>query len=341
MKKILILATSFLDELLTHPKEEGRASHMLKELAKNHTDIEIDYRCDRNPEQVLQAEELKDVVAIIADLEKYDRPLLSKVSNTKGGSLSIISRYGTGYSSVDIDAATDYGIIVTNAPGCNALPTAEWTQSTIMDVAGRRILHQATASLGKTKEGPSRLDVSGKTLGVIGTGMIGKYVVKLFAGYDLEVLAYDIYPDDEWAKNNGVHYSSLQDIYKKADIITLHASSAEMIVGKDEISLMNPTTVLVNCARGLLVDNRVVYKAVKEGRIWGYGLDEIWTESDLPLDNLNIIVSSHVGSDTDMGKIGMQIMSTEAVIDYMHHKIPKHIVNKNVLEKINSVKMEN
>ncbi len=335
MKKVIVLATSFLDELLTHPKDEGRANQMLETLAKNNTDIEIVYRCDRNPEQAFQVEELEDVVAIIADLEKYDRPLLSKVSHTNGGSLSLISRYGVGYSSVDIEAATDYGIIVTNTPGCNSLPTAEWTQSTIMDVAGRRILHQATASNGKTKEGPSRLDVSGKTLGVIGTGMIGKYVVKLLSGYDLEVLAYDIYPDDEWANNNGVHYSSLQDIYKKADIITLHASSTEMIIGEDELNLMNPTTLLVNCARGLLVDNRAAYKAVKEGRIWGYGLDEVWTESDLPLDNLNIIVSSHVGSDTDLGKIGMQIMSTEAVIDYMHHKIPKHVVNKEVLEKIN------
>jgi D-3-phosphoglycerate dehydrogenase len=330
MKKVLILATSFLDELLTHPKAEGRAGQMLETLAQNHTDIEIVYRCDRHPEQPFQTEELEDVVAIIADLEKYDRPLMSKVSNTSGGSLSLISRYGVGCSSVDIDAATDYGIIVTNTPGCNSLPTAEWTQSTIMDVAGRRILHQATASNGKPKQGPSRLDVSGKTLGVIGTGSIGKYV-----GYDLEVLAYDIYPDDEWANKNDVRYTSLQNIYKNANIITLHASSTEMIIGEDELKLMNPTTILVNCARGLLVDNRAAYKAVKENRIWGYGLDEIWTESDLPLDNLNIIVSSHVGSDTDMGKIGMQIMSTESVIDYMHHKIPKYVVNKEVLKTIN------
>ena len=332
MKKILVLATSFLDEMITHPKEEGKAKQMLDELAGNsNNQIEILYRCDRNPEDPLQVEEFEDVTAVIADLEKYDRKFLSEVNKSAGGSLGLISRYGIGINSVDIDAATEFGVIVANAPGCNALPTAEWTQSTIMDVAGRRVLHYNTASAGKSKEGPSRLDITGKTLGVIGTGTIGKNVVKLMKGYDVNVLAYDIYPDHQWANENNAQYSSLKDICSNADIITLHASSSEMIIGQEEIDLMKPTTVLVNCARGILVDNRAVYEAVKKEKIWGYGLDEIWTEKDLPLDGLNIIVSSHVGSDSDMGKIGMQVMSAEAVVDYMSGETPKHVVNQEVL----------
>jgi D-3-phosphoglycerate dehydrogenase len=332
-KKILILATSFLDDLITHPKDEGRAKQMLTDLASNSNDqIEIVYRCDRNPEDALQPDEFENVVAVIADLEKYDRNFLFKVSKKNGGSLELISRYGIGYSSVDMEAATESDIIVTNAPGCNALPTAEWTQSTIMDVAGRRILHYNTASKGKVKEGSSRLDVTGKILGIVGTGTIGKYVAKLMKGYDVKIMAHDIYPDPVWAKENNARYTDLADICKNADIITLHASCAEMIISQKEIDLMKPVTVLVNCARGILADNRAVYNAVKNGKIWGYGLDEMWLENDLPLDGLNIIVSSHVGSDTDMGKIGMQIMSTEAVIDHMNHKIPEHVINKEVLQ---------
>ncbi|MCK5134241.1 MAG: hypothetical protein KAR19_00520 [Bacteroidales bacterium] len=332
MKKILVLATSFLDEMITHPKEEGKAKQMLDELAGNsNNQIEILYRCDRNPEDPLQVEEFEDVTAVIADLEKYDRKFLSEVNKSAGGSLGLISRYGIGINSVDIDAATEFGVIVANAPGCNALPTAEWTQSTIMDVAGRRVLHYNTASTGKSKEGPSRLDITGKTLGIIGTGTIGKNVVKLMKGYDVNVLAYDIYPDHQWANENNAQYSSLKDICSNADIITLHASSSEMIIGQEEIDLMKPTTVLVNCARGILVDNRAVYEAVKKEKIWGYGLDEIWTEKDLPLDGLNVIVSSHVGSDSDMGKIGMQLMSAEAVVDYISGETPKHVVNQEVL----------
>jgi D-3-phosphoglycerate dehydrogenase len=316
-----------LDELITHPKDEGKAKQMLDELAGNSNGtLEIVYRCDRNPEEPLQSEEFENVAAVIADLEKYDRKLLAEIGKNNGGPSGLISRYGIGYSSVDLEAAAEYGIIVTNAPGCNALPTAEWTQSTIMDVAGRRILQYNTASVGNKKEGPSRLDVTGKTLGVIGTGTIGKYVVKLMIGYDVKILAYDIYPDHEWAKGNNVSYTNLENICKDADIITLHASSSEMIIGQNEIDLMKPTTVLVNCARGILVDNRAVYKAVNDEKIWGYGLDEIWTEKDLPLDGLNIIVSSHVGSDSDMGKIGMQMMSAEAVVDYINGRTPKHIV---------------
>jgi len=334
MKRILVLATSFLDDMITHPKEEGKAKQMLDQLAENSNgQIEILYRCDRKPEDPLQAEEFEDVKAVIADLEKYDRGFISEVNKSTGGSLGLISRYGIGINSVDIDAATEFGVIVANAPGCNALPTAEWTQSTIMDVAGRRVLHYNTASAGKGKEGPSRLDISGKTLGVIGTGTIGKNVVKLMKGYDVNVLAYDIYPDHQWANENNAQYSTLEDICSNADIITLHASSSEMIIGQEEIDLMKPTTILVNCARGILVDNRAVYQAVRSEKIWGYGLDEIWTEKDLPLDGLNIIVSSHVGSDSDMGKIGMQMMSAEAVIDYLSENPLKHVVNPEVLNK--------
>ena len=164
-KKVVVFATSFLDELVSHPADEGKAKEMLDELEKKFADeIEVEYRCDRNPDEPLTEAELENVVAVIADLEKYDREILSKAGKKAGGSLELIARYGIGYVSVDLEAATEYGVMVTNAPGCNAMPTAEWTQATIMDVAGRRINHYSTASKGKVKEGPSRLDVYGKTL---------------------------------------------------------------------------------------------------------------------------------------------------------------------------------
>ncbi len=336
-KKILVLATSFLDDLVSHPKEEGKAKKMLEDLeSKFGNKIEVEYRCDRNPEKKLTVEELKNVVAVIADLEIYDRKLLSKVGKKAGGSLELIARYGIGYVSVDLEAATEFGVMVTNAPGCNALPTAEWTHATIMAVAGRRINHYYTASKGKVKEGPSRLDVTNKKLGIIGTGTIGKNVAKLMSGYEVEILAYDIYPDNNWAKKNNAKYVKLEELYKESDIITIHAAASEQLIGAKEISMMKKTTILVNCARGILTDNRAIYNAVKENKLWGFGLDEIWTEEDLPLDeSLNIIVSSHVGSDTDSGKIGMQVMSTEAVVDFISGKRPKHVVNKEIFNKDN------
>lgn len=333
-QKILVLATSFLDNLITHPPDEGKAKKMLDQLMINSGgNIEVVYQCERLPQEPLQVAEFKEVRAVIADLEQYDRKLLSQIGVKARGMLGLISRYGIGYSSIDIKAATDYGIIVTNCPGCNALPTAEWTHSTILDIAGRRILHYKSASVGGTKEGPSRLDVSGTILGVIGTGTIGKLVVRLLKGYNMTFIAYDPFPDTDWAKENRVEYMKLQDLCHRADIITLHAACSETIIGEEEIKLMKPTTILVNCARDNLVDYQASYKAVKEGRIWGYGLDETWPDQSLPLDGLNIIVSPHVGSDSDRGKIGMQLMSAQAVVDFMNGNTPKHIVNKEVLNR--------
>jgi len=331
-KKILVLATSFLDTLISHPPEEGKAGKMFEELVMNSNgEIEVIYRCERKPEEALKVAEFEGVTAVIADLEKYTREFLSKVGIKSGGSLRLISRYGIGYDSVDIKSATEFGVIVTNCPGCNALPTAEWAHSTILDIAGRRILHYKTASRGKPKEGPSRIDISGKTLGVIGTGTIGKLVVNLMKGYQMKVIAYDPYPDMNWARENNVEYISVEELCQKADIITLHAASNNTIIGEKEIRLMKPTAVLVNCARGILVDYKSVYSAVKEGKIWGYGIDEIWTDKSLPIDDMNIIVSPHVGSDTDKGKIGMQLMSTQAVIDFITGNTPRYVVNKEVL----------
>ncbi len=330
-QKVLIFATSFLDELLTHPEGEGRAMEMLKNLEKDHNII-VEYRCNRNPSKPLEEQELDSVIAVIADLEKYRRELLSKVGVKAGGELRLISRYGIGVDSVDLNAATEYGVLVTNTPGANALPTAEWAVTTMLDVAGRRIHQHEVASRGRTKRGPSRVDISGKTLGVVGTGNIGKNVVKLLKGFEMKVIASDLYPDERWAEENNVSYTDLESLCREADFITLHASAGKTIIGEAEIALMKPMVVLVNCARGILVDNRSVYKAVKDGKIWGYGIDEVWEYADLPTNGLNIVTSPHVGSDTDRGKVNMQIASARAVIDFIEGRRPQHPVNPEVLD---------
>lgn len=332
MEKILVLATSFLDDLITHPADEGKGSRMLVALSEaSNGEIEVVYRCDRDPRKALDPKELDRTAAIISDLEPYTPELLDTVGAANGGPLKLIARYGVGFDAVDLESATRSGVMVTNCPGCNALPTAELTVMTILDVAGRRIPHYETASRGKTKEGPSRLDVSGKTLGVIGTGAIGRNVFELMKGFRLRGVAYDPYPNREWAERVNLKYLDSPDaVCEQADIITLHAASNDTIITRDRIDRMGPTTVLINCARRHLVDNEAVYQALKAGRIWGYGMDEIW-DLNLPLQGLNIVVSPHVGSDTDMGKIGMQVMSAQAVVDLMAEVKPQYIVNPEVL----------
>jgi phosphoglycerate dehydrogenase-like enzyme len=325
MPKVIVFATSFLDELVTHPPGEGRAKKMLLDAAARHG-IAVDFCCDRDPSEPMTIEELEGAVAVIADLEEYDASLLSRVGPAAGGSLRLIARYGIGCNSIDIQAAVTAGILVSNTPGANALPTAEWTLATIIDVAGRRIHHHKGAAQGHLKSGPSRLDISGKTLGVVGMGHVGTRVVSLFKGFDMRIISHDRSPDFEWFKRHGVEPVDLPTVCREADFITLHTSGGIQIIGAAELALMKPTAVLVNCARRVHVDNRLVYEAVRDGRIWGYGIDEVWTCEDLPLDGLNIIASPHVGSDTDIGKVNMQLGSTRSVVDFLEGRPQKHPV---------------
>lgn len=325
-KKIIVFATSFSDELITMPERSGEARRRLDEAAARNG-CSVEYRCDRNPSRPLSPEDIDGASAVIADLESYDRELLSRVGRNAGGSLELISRYGTGYNNVDIEAAAEYGVAVTNTPGVNALPMAEWALATILDVAGRRIHQHDRAGAGLRKEGPSRIDLSAKTVGIVGTGHSGKHLVSLLSGFGVSVIAYAPRPDKKWADERGVRYVGFDDLCSRSDVVSLHASASRQLFGERELSLMSPTTVLVNCARSILTDNRAVWKAVLEGRIWGFGIDEVWEEEDLPLDGLNIIASPHVASDTDGGKLGMQLGSVQAVVDYIEGRRPEHRVN--------------
>ncbi|MFW5994797.1 MAG: NAD(P)-dependent oxidoreductase [Spirochaetia bacterium] len=326
-RKVIVFAASFLDEPITESPNAGAARSMLEKAAAQ-AGVAVDYRCTRNPSRALEAAELEGAVAVIADLEHYDRQLLRQVGDGCGGPLALIARYGVGYTSVDIEAAKECGVLVTNTPAANASPTAEWAVATMLDVAGKRRFHHQRAAAGQSKAGTMRLDLGGKTLGIVGTGTVGKRVAALLRGFDMRVLAYDLYPDSDWAAANGVDYVELPTLYENADFVTLHASSAETIIGKAELDRMKHTAVLVNCARGHLVDNREAYQAVAEGRLWGYGLDEVWEYSDLSLDEVNVVVSPHVGSDTDFGKENMKMMSARAVATFLRGEKPDYVVNR-------------
>jgi phosphoglycerate dehydrogenase-like enzyme len=324
-KKIVVFATSFTDELVTHPEGEGQPLRMLQEVARKQ-DMSLELRTDRNPGEPLSEEELDGAVAVIADLETYSEELLGKVGRGAGGDLGLIARYGIGYNSVDVRAAARHGVLVTNTPGANTRPTAEWTVATLLSVAGRQTAQHEKASRGRPKSGPSRLDVSGRTLGVIGTGRIGRAVIELLRPFGMRVLACDPVQDEAWAAENGVSYTSLSEVCRTADFITLHASAGEQLIGRDELALMSPTTVLINCARGVLVDNQAVHAAVARGDLWGYGIDEVWEYPDLSLEGLNIIASPHVGSDTDTGKLNMQFSTARAVAAFLEGRRPEHVV---------------
>ncbi len=333
-KSIVVFASSFMDELETLPERSHAAYRALETFVAGSAErYRIELKCDRDPHDPVRREELSEAVGVIADLERYSAELLTEVGGAGGGTLRIIARYGVGTDSVALDAATRSGVVVANTPGANSLPTAEWSVATLLDVAGRRIPHHERARAGRDKQGPSRLDVYGRTLGVVGTGTIGRLVIGLLRGFNMEVLAYDPYPDAAWAEAAGAHYVAFEELLERADLITLHASVRHTIVGAAELACMKRNAVLVNCARGLLVDNRLAYEAVRSGALFGYGIDEVWPHPELSLAGLNIAASPHVGSDTDEGKARMQEASAAAVIDFLSGKRPQSVVNPAVFER--------
>ncbi len=325
-KKVLVFATSFLDELTSHPSGEGEPARLLEEAARQ-ASVDIEYRCDRNPSEPVTHEEIQGAIAVIADLEPWESALLRRAGRTYGGDLSLIARYGIGYNSVDIAAAAEAGITVTNTPLASAQSTAEWAVSCLLGTAGRMIHQNARGRQGKLKSGVSRLDVKGKTMGIVGTGAIGREVVSLMSGFGMKILASDLFPDRLWAEEAGVEYVDLPRLCEVSDFITLHASGGQRIIGQEEIRLMKRSACLINCARGGLTDNRAAYQAVRSGGLRGFCLDEPWEYPDLPLENsLNVIATPHVGSDTDMGKLRMQQMSVESVVSFLRGETPAYAV---------------
>lgn len=334
-QKIAVMATSFLEPPLgagaNSSGAENDAVKLLQAFVTHHSEYTLDWRCERDPRSPLNVEELSDVVAVIADLERYDHELLRAVraggNAGPGGTLRLIARYGVGVDAIDLSAAKNNGVTVTNTPDAPRKPTAEWTVQMLLAVAGRQIQQHRRAIAGKPKETRSRLDVAGKVLGVIGTGRIGRRVVELMRGFEMEIIATCKAPDPAWAKTAGVTYVDMPELLERSDFITIHASGTEQIIGRAELAQVKPTAVLVNCARDVLVDPDAVLESLREDRLWGYGVDEIWDNRDaVPEDTVNLVTSPHVGSATDAGKRAMQIATAQAVIAFLSGKRPANIV---------------
>ncbi|MEA2037612.1 MAG: NAD(P)-dependent oxidoreductase [Nanoarchaeota archaeon] len=351
VKKLLITASTFNSELLT-PTEEN-AERMRDEL-KGQGKITVSDPCDGGNGKVMTPEWLDGANMVIADLENYTEALLSEVGAGIGGPLELIARYGIGYDRVDLEAATEYGVIVANGPDCNTMSTAERAVGAIYYLTGQFGLQNQRASIGLGKIGTSNLDISGRTLGVVGLGNIAKRVVELMSGSrsrGMKVIAHDPNHDDVWAKANGVKYVSEEELYSRAHMITIHADPQppKQIVTKDLIDLMQPTAVLVNCARGYLVDQKAIHDAVKLGfssnhskGAYGYFQDDAWDPVFrdkngriyfLSFDNLNMGASSHVGSDAPSGIRGMRDKSMIAVYHLVNEIRPAAVVNPDVFTR--------
>lgn len=271
---------------------------------------------------------LPEADAVIAGLEAYDEKLLSR-----GKKLRLISRYGVGYDKIDLRAAKERGILVTNTPGANSDSVADFTFALMLSAARNVSGMDAAIRAGRSEKPTSGLEVWGKTIGVIGTGRIGKGVIQRASGFQMKILANDAYPDQEFLGRFGGRYVDCDTIFREADYITLHAPLTEQtrnLVDARALSMMKPTAILINAARGGIVDETALYAALKEHRIHAAALDatEIEPACGSPLATLdNCILTPHAGAATREASLKMGLLAAQNVIDVLTGKDCRYIVN--------------
>lgn len=283
--------------------------------------------------RTMKFEEVKElwdgVDGIIAGVEVYSKEILSIAPK----SLKVISRYGVGYEAIDVNTAKDLGIKVTNTPGVNADAVADLTFGLMLSIARKIPQYDANVRAGKWGR-YAGCGLNGKTLGIIGMGAIGKKVAKRGLGFDMNILAYDPYFDEEYASKNGIGKSTIDEILEKSDFVTLHmpvTNETKKLINEDSLKKMKKTAYLINAARGPLIDEAALYNALKNKQIAGAALDVFETEPlyESPLFALdNIVVQPHLGGHTQEAEILMGKLALDNTVAVLRGEACRFVVNK-------------
>src|SRR5512136_1588663 len=247
--------------------------------------------------------------------------------------LKVVSKHGVGVDNVDVPAATRAGVVVTNTPGANQVAVAELAVALIMALTRKLAYHDTVVKSG----GWSRIigtELEGKTVGLVGLGRIGKEVVLRLKGFRVQFLAHDVYQDTLFAAEHGVRFVSLDELLAESDIVTLHAvltANTQSLIGEKELARMKPGAYLVNTARGGLVDEQALSRALAENRLAGAGLDVFADEppKDSPLLKLGdkVLLAPHLGAQTTETVLRMGWMAAENIVEVLRGEKPAGVVN--------------
>lgn len=280
--------------------------------------------------EVVEKPPLKEA-ELIAEIPRFDGLIVrsqTKVSRKAieaAQKLKVVGRAGVGVDNVDVDAATQRGIIVMNTPSGNTISTAEHTFSMLLSMA--RNIPQAHASMKEGKwdrKSFQGVEVYNKTLGILGLGRIGTEVARRAIAFGMRVLAYDPFLSLARAKSLQVELVELNDIFEKSDFITVHMPSSDEtrgMVGREAIAKMKPGVRLLNCARGGIIDEAALAEGIASGKIAGAALDVYEQEppsADFPLRKFpQVIMTPHLGASTSEAQESVGIEIAEAFRNYL------------------------
>ncbi len=260
----------------------------------------------------------------------FDAPLLDRLPE-----LEIISISGTGTDNADLVTAADRGIVVCNTPGANAAAVAELCFGLLLAVVRGIPQSQRRFLEWYHHNGP---ELEGKTLGLLGLGLIGQRVARMAHGFNMRVVSWSFHQDPERAAKFGVELVERDDLFRQSDFISIHLRNtpeAAKMVGAREIELMKPSSFLVNTARGAIVDEAALADALRRRRIAGAALDVFTVEPQtaaspfLGLDN--VVLSPHSGGTSFESNERSIIMPIDNILNYLAGK-PTFVVNPRALE---------
>jgi len=279
----------------------------------------------------LSSEEVKKMIkgcdGYIAGVDKIDRDALENADRLK-----VISRYGVGVDNIDLNAAKEKGIIVTNTPGANSVSVAELAIALMLSLA-----RNIPASTVDTRAGKwpriNGITLQGKTVGIIGLGAVGKAVAERLLGFQVKLLAYEPYPDLTFAKEHFVELLSLNEVLQQSDFITLHLPllpTTKGLVDSLFLSKMKKGAYLVNTARGELISETALLEALQSGHLAGAALDVFTKEPPDPTNPLiqlpQVIVTPHSGAHTDGATNTMGWIALNDCLSVLEGKEPQYRV---------------
>jgi len=306
--------------------------------------------CDltlNDSDEIWSASELASRMAsmdgVLASItEKIDMALLDCCPNLKA-----ISNIATGYNNIDVKACTAHGVMVTNTPGVLEDTTADLTFALLLAAARRITEAEAWLRNGDWKKGFALqqlvgCDVHHATLGIIGMGRIGQAIARRGAGFDMSVLYHNRsrMPAEQEAQLHADWRRDMDDLLAESDFVVVmvpYSPLTHHLIGERELALMKPSAILVNTARGGVVDDAALIQALKAGRIAGAGLDVFENEPGLNPEYLqlrNVVLTPHIGSATLATRTKMAMLAAENLSAALSGTVPPNLVNRDVLDHV-------
>ena len=308
------------------------------DVLRRHAEVDVFEGVDEAIPRDLLLSKVEDVDGLLPLLtERIDEGVMDA-----GRGLRVISNYAVGYNNIDVEAATERGIYVTNTPGILTDTTADCAFALLMAAARRIPEADRHVKAGRWIHawGPRMFigsDVHGKTLGIVGLGRIGKAIARRGKGFDMRIVYSDYTRMPEIEDELGAEFMGLDELLREADYVSLHVplnDSTHHMIGERELSMMKETAYLINTSRGPVVDEDALYRALRDGAIAGAGMDVFEKEPinrNSPLLGLeNIVVTPHIASASVETRTKMAVTAATNLVSVLQGVDPPNLVNPEV-----------